>query len=380
MAGISILTPKGFRAAGVSAGIKTKRGALDVGALVCERPATAAALFTTNKVVGAPVTVSREAIRGGKLRALIVNSGNSNACTGRRGLQDARRMTRLCANALGISAGEVLVASTGIIGVPMPMKKIAEGIQAACSKVSASAKAADDFAASILTTDLRKKVAGRQFLLGKKKITIAGVAKGSGMIAPNMATMLAFLTTDADITAKALQGARKTAADESFNALTVDGHTSTSDTVAIMASGLAENTRMKPGSAGAKKFAKALGEVCRDLAYQIVADAEGGTKVIEVRVSGAASPEDAKKAARAIADSPLVKCAFNGEDPNWGRIVSAAGYSGAALDPARVDLEVNGHLLYRHGSPATFDAETVSESIRAERETSIVLRVGDGPA
>ena len=377
MAGISILTPKGFCAAGVSAGLKTKRGTLDVGVLACRVPATAAAVFTTNNVVGAPVTLGRETVRNGRLRAILVNSGNSNSCTGKRGMRDAKRMAQLCADALGIAADEVLVASTGIIGVPLPMKKIEAGIASACAKVSPSARAADDFARSIMTTDTRKKVAGRRFGAGKNTVTIAGVAKGSGMIAPKMATMLAFLATDADITPGALRGALRCAADESFNALTVDGHTSTSDTAAIMASGLSGASRIKPGSAAAAKFAKALAEVCKELAYQIVDDAEGGTKVIDILVSGAASRHDARLAARAIADSPLVKCAFNGEDPNWGRIVSAAGYSGARMKAERVQLSIGGVKLFSKGMPVKADAAKLKRAMR-RHDICVHLSLGTG--
>jgi len=379
MSAISLLTPKGFRAAGVRSGIKIKRGALDVGVLLCERPATAAAVFTTNKVAAAPVILGRKIICRGRLRAVVVNSGNANACTGKRGLRDAKRMAELCARSLGISADEVLVASTGIIGRPLPMKKIKSGIEAACEKASASAKSALDFSRAIMTTDTRKKAAGRRFAIGKKMVTIAGVAKGAGMIAPNMATMLAFLTTDADITKKALQEALRTAVENSFNAITIDGHTSTNDTAAIMASGMAGNSRITSGTGSAAKFTKMLTAVCSDLAYRIVADAEGGTKVVEVLVSGAASRADARSIARAIADSPLVKCAFYGKDPNWGRIVSAAGYCGARMNPLRTQLTIGGITVFKNGVPARADAKKLS-NVMAKHDIAVHLKLGLGKA
>ena len=372
---LHLLSPKGFRAGGVHAGIKRKRP--DIGLLVCDRPAAAAAVFTTNKVFAAPIKVGREHIAGGRLRAVVVNSGNANACTGKQGERDARRMCDLAAAAIGCDAVQVLPSSTGIIGHLLPMDKIEQGIARVAADLGDSADHAQQFAGAILTTDLVRKTAATQVKIGRERVTIAGVCKGSGMIGPRMAlpgkegalhaTMLAYLTTDAQITPAALRKLLAPAADRSFNAVTVDDHTSTNDTAAILASGLGAKIA---SAADQKKFLAALEEVCQSLAYQIAKDGEGATKVVKIVVRKAADEQAAHAIARAIANSPLVKCAMHGNDANWGRIVSAAGLAGVAFDPDKATLTIQGTKVFHRGRPVPFDAAKVSKSLATEEVTA----------
>ncbi len=377
MAELHLLSPKGFKAGAVHAGIKSKKTP-DVGLLVCDRLATAAAVFTTNKVFAAPVKIGRENIAGGKLRAVVVNAGNANACTGRQGEKDARSMCTLAAAAIGCDAGDVLPSSTGIIGHLLPMDKVKAGISGAFTNLGDSEAHAHQFAAAILTTDLKRKSAAVRIKVGREFVTLAGVCKGSGMIGPRMgpphATMLAYLTTDARLPARVLQKHLNAASDASFNAVTVDDHTSTNDTAAILASGMGPAIDSPRALA---TFAAALDDVCQSLAYQIAADGEGATKVVKIVVTGAYSLSDARAIARAIANSPLVKCAMHGNDPNWGRIVSAAGLCGAAFDPDRAVLKLQGITVFRHGTPMKFDAAKASKSLAAA-EVIVDLTCGLG--
>lgn len=377
MPDLHLLSPCGFRASAVYAGIKTKQTP-DVGLLVCDRPATAAAVFTTNKVFAAPVKVGREHIAGGKLRGIVVNAGNANACTGKQGEKDARTMCTLTAKAIGCEADEILPSSTGIIGHLLPMAKVTDGIARASASLGSSAEHAIQFAEGICTTDTRRKMAATQFKVGRETVTIAGVCKGAGMIGPRMgppqATMLAYLTTDARLPARQLQKLMTASCDASFNAVTIDDHTSTNDTAVLLASGLGaaiDSTRALTA------FAAHLDEVCQNLAYQIAADGEGATKVVKVVVRGAASLADARLMARAIANSPLVKCAMHGNDPNWGRIVSAAGMCGARFDPDRATLTLQGVKVFRNGTPLKFNAPAVSKSL-AKPEVLVDLACGQG--
>jgi glutamate N-acetyltransferase/amino-acid N-acetyltransferase len=360
-----LLSPRGFKAGAVHAGLKSN-SMPDVGLLVCDRPAASAAVFTTNKVFAAPIKIGRKHIASGKLRAVVVNSGNANACTGGRGERDAVEMCSRAAERIGCAAPEVLPSSTGIIGQLLPMNKIRRGIAGAAADLGNSASHARRFAQAILTTDTRQKSAAARFHAGSEWITIAGVCKGSGMIGPRLslhATMLAYLTTDAAIAPPMLRKLLAIAAETSFNAVTVDDHTSTNDTAAILASGLSA----KINSAKlARSFTDALAEVCQSLAYQIAADGEGATKVVRIEVRQAKSDADAKLIARAIANSPLVKCAMNGNDPNWGRIVSAAGLCGAAFDPERAALILQGVTVFKSGRPMPFNAGRVSRSLAAK--------------
>lgn len=388
MAELHLLSPRGFRAAAVSAGIRGRRS-VDVGLLVCDAVATAAAAFTTNKVVAAPVKVGREHAAGGRLRAIVVNAGNANACTGLHGELDARHMCVTAADAVDCDPRQVLPASTGIIGHMLPMKKLERGIRSAARKLGRTPRHAMQFADCILTTDTRRKTAGAEVRLGRGIVRIAGVAKGAGMIGPRMsansnelatlgirhATMLAFLTTDARVSPQVLRDLLARASDISFNSVTIDDHLSTNDTAAILASG-ASGVGLASQS-DVRSFASALNDVCRSLAYQIAADGEGATKVISIIVSHAPDEPAARTIARAIANSPLVKCAMHGSDPNWGRIVSAAGYAGAPFDPDRATLALQGKIVFRHGQPIDFDPDQLRRLLK-RREVNVHLACGAG--
>jgi glutamate N-acetyltransferase / amino-acid N-acetyltransferase len=385
---LHLLSPKGFRASAVYAGIRSRK-APDVALLVCDALAPAAAVFTTNKVIAAPVKVGREHVAGGKLRAVVVNAGNANACTGLHGELDARHMCATAAEAVQCEPRHVLPCSTGIIGHMLPMARLVKGIRAAARGLGSTPRHAHLFADAILTTDLKRKTAATQLKLGRGVVRIAGVAKGSGMIGPRMnvnsdalealgirhATMLAFLTTDAKVSSQTLRDLLAKACDASFNAVTVDDHTSTNDTATLIASG-------GSGVAVASKsdlrtFASALDDVCRSLAYQVAADGEGATKVITVTVSHAPDEAAARTIARAIANSPLVKCAMHGNDPNWGRIVSAAGYAGVPFAPDRATLALQGKIVFRHGQPIPFDPRQISRLLKSP-EILIQLSCGNG--
>lgn len=386
MANLHLLSPLGFRAAGVKAGIKVS-GKPDVGLLLCDTLASAAAVFTTNKVVSPSVTVGREHIAGGKLRGVVVNSGNANACTGRQGLRDSRQMCRRAAAAIGCDDAHILPSSTGIIGHLLPMDKVDAGITAAATALGGSEEHALAFMDAILTTDTKRKSAAVELKIGRGVVRIAGVCKGSGMIGPRLAlqavqapqpahaTMLAYLTTDASVPAPALRRMLQQSADRSFNAVTVDDHASTNDTACLLASGHAGVKLDTP--AAIKKFAAALDEVSQSLAYQIAADGEGATKVVKIVVTGATSTAAAQAIARTIANSPLVKCAMHGNDPNWGRIVSAAGFAGVPFDADRSMLKLQGTLVFKSGQPVPFDAPVVSASLKAP-EVAVELNCRQG--
>ena len=392
MAELHLLSPAGFRAAGVYAGIKTKQNP-DVGLLICERSATAAAVFTTNKVFAAPVKVGRDHVKSGKLRGVVVNAGNANACTGKQGERDALRMCEVAASIAKCKKNEILPSSTGIIGHLLPMRKLERGIVEAGQYLGTSQAHARLFAAAILTTDIQRKEAATSFKVGRQTVTLAGVCKGSGMIGPRMslagasskgnkplhATMLAYLTTDAAIAPPLLRKLLEGASDRSFNAVTVDDHTSTNDTACILASGASGAKVSSPKDA--KTFAAALEEVCRSLAYQIAADGEGATKVVAITVRRAKNTAAATAMARAIANSPLVKCAMHGNDPNWGRIVSAAGLAGVPFDPEKCVLTLQKTVVFRAGRPIEFDANAVSETLDApEVIVDLDCRAGTGEA
>jgi len=382
MAALHLLSPAGFRASGVHAGIKTTQ-APDIGLLICDTPATAAAAFTTNQVVAAPVVVGKKHIAHGSLRGVVVNSGNANACTGKQGEKDAYRMCQLAGTIARCAPIQILPSSTGIIGHPMPMAKIERGIVEAGQYLGNGLEHANLFADAIMTTDLKRKTAAVHFSVGTQRIVIAGVCKGSGMIGPRLAvphaTMLAFLTTDAQIAAPLLRKLLNAAAIKSFNAVTVDDHASTNDTACILASG-ASGARIASARL-AKAFAAALDEVCQSLAHQIAADGEGATKVVAITVQKARSEQEAQLMARAIANSPLVKCAMNGNDPNWGRILSAAGMTAAKFDPARAALKLQGTVVFSRGRPVPFEPAAVSASLRGpEVQVELTCNLGGGSA
>jgi len=361
----------------VYAGIKTPGpDKLDLAILASDRPAAVAGIFTTNAFCAAPVVVSREIVASGRARAVIANAGNANACTGEQGLADAREMATLAAGKIDGEASEVIVASTGLIGVLLPMDQIRAGV----SDVEFAADGGSQFARAIITTDTHPKSAGAELEIGGKTVRIGGSAKGAGMIHPNMATLLAFVTTDAAVDPEYLQVALRRAGGDSFNMITVDGDTSTNDTLVVLANGAAGNSVISGGEDG-ERFTAALTYVCGELAKAIVSDGEGATRLIRVDVRGAASDEDARAAARSVVRSPLVKSAVYGSDPNWGRVLCAIGYSGAEVDPMAVDLYVGGVQLVKAGAPVPGSREE-AEPVMKEKEVNFVadLHVGGSAA
>jgi len=376
----SITVPKGFRAAGGTCGIKAS-GKPDLAMLVSDAPARLAAVFTRNAVVGAPIIVGRENIKGGRGRAFICNSGCSNVATGRQGIEDALNMCLTVGQAIGCDPREVLPMSTGVIGHRLPIDKILKGIDDLAGRLERGPDADADAARAIMTTDLVPKAAVQKVRLPGATVHIAGICKGSGMIAPNMATMLGLLTTDAHISAPLLRRALRDAvnADASFNRITVDTDTSTSDTVAILANAQAGNRPIREAGKDYQAFTEALAELCRDLAYKVIADGEGVNHVIRVRVVGAASGKDAQRAARAVADSPLVKTAVHGHDPNWGRIAAATGRSGAKVDPLKMTIQIGRITVFKAGEPATFNEQTVSKRMnKPQVAIDVDLGLGEG--
>jgi glutamate N-acetyltransferase/amino-acid N-acetyltransferase len=384
MANNTITAPKGFLAVGVQCGIK-KSGKSDLALLVCPTGANAAAVFTTNKVVSAAVQVCKKHTRSSRIYAVVVNSGNANTCTGRKGIENAITMCSQTAHSLAeirdmrYEPRNILVASTGIIGKQLPIKKITTGITKAAAKLSASSRAGLDFARAIMTTDTRPKQAVRRLEISGTNVTIAGAVKGAGMIAPNMATTLCFITTDAAIGKSLLSKALKRAIGNSLNRLTVDGHQSTNDTAIILASGLAANRPIVSQCPRYKRFANALAEVCDDLARQMALDAEGATRMFKVVVKGAATRADAARAARAIANYPLVKCAVNGGDPNWGRIICAVGSASVKLNSDKLSCMLGPITVFKNGTPRKFDAKKASKVV-SQTEHTITVDLGAGKA
>lgn len=363
-----VTAPAGFKAAGVHADIKGKGGTKkDVAIIYSEVPCAAAGVYTTNLVKAAPVTLSQERTETGSLQAVVVNSGNANACTGEQGMRDAIAMAAQTAQALGLAPAAVGVASTGVIGVELPMERVAAGIAAAAAALSADGGA--DAAQAIMTTDTFSKEYAVRFELGGAMVTIGAMAKGSGMIHPNMATMLGFVTTDADVEPAALRTALQEATAKSYNMITVDGDTSTNDMVIALANGRAQGPKVMLGSRSYEQFAAALELVLTHLAKEIARDGEGATKLIEVRVKGAPTLADARKAARSVCGSSLVKSAVFGEDANWGRVLAALGYSGAEFDPAKVDLWLGDLQMMVAGTPVAFDEEAAAQVLKAKAVT-----------
>lgn len=378
---LGITTPAGFAAAGGTCGIKPS-GAPDLTLIVADRVCTAAGVFTTNRLPGAPVIVSREHVGRGRARAIVCNSGVSNVGTGARGLRDARAMCDAVARAVGCERHEVLVCSTGIIGHRLPMDRILPGIAALAGQLQRGPDVDAAAARCIMTTDLVPKSAGRSLRLSGRTVTIAGIAKGSGMIAPNMATMLAFITTDAAIAPATLRKAVKAAAGETFNRISVDHDTSTSDSLLVLASGAAGNARLGRSGRDYDAFAAALTDVCGDLAYQIVKDGEGATRVFRVVVRGARHVADADRVGRTIVGSPLVKTAVHGGDPNWGRLIMAVGRSGAACSFETLILTIGGVAVYRRGAPVALDDARLKQLQAAMRadEVRFTVDLGQGKA
>jgi len=361
---------KGFKFSAVEAAVK-KPGRLDLALICSEIPAQVAAVFTTNAVKAAPVLLDEERVKRGMTRGLVVNSGNANACTGAPGMADAVETTALVAAGLGIGPEELLVSSTGVIGVPLPMERIRSAVPALVETLGKSTLA--DIAAAIMTTDTFPKLQSRTGMAGGVPYTVAGVAKGAGMIMPNMATMLAFIVTDAAVEPALLQQLFRDAVDCSFNSITIDGDTSTNDTALLMANGAAGNPVITAGTADADAFAAILNDVLLELAKQIVRDGEGATKFVAITVKGAASYADAKKAAMAVANSSLVKTAFFGQDANWGRIFAAVGYSGAKVKQLRAELFFDDVQMVQGGLFTGGDAEARGTEVLKKKEFTVTV-------
>jgi len=374
ISGNNIVSPIGFKAIGIHCGIKHKKN--DLALLVSEVPANVAGVFTTNAIQAAPLIVTKEAIQQtGKMQAIIVNSGNANACTGQQGLKDARLMQLKAAEKLGIAPNLIGVASTGVIGEIMKMEPIVKGIQKL--EPSSTLEGSILFSQAILTTDTVTKNTAYSTVIDGKKIIIAGTAKGSGMIDPNMATMLGFITTDASIESIHLQAALKTITDLTFNSITVDGDTSTNDMVLVMANGMAGNDSLTPAHPDWEQFIEALHAVSKDLAKMIAKDGEGATKLIEVEVSGAISDVEARKIAKTVVGSPLVKTAIFGCDANWGRIIAAVGYSGATLDPNAIKIKIGTTIVVENGEPVPFSEAQLLVYLK-QPEVKIVVDLHQG--
>ncbi|RIX47324.1 bifunctional ornithine acetyltransferase/N-acetylglutamate synthase [Paenibacillus nanensis] len=377
----SITSPQGFRAGGLHCGLK-KTTRHDLGAIVCEVPAAAAGVYTTNVFQAAPIKVTKESIgAGGLLRAVLVNSGNANACTGEQGEADAYEMRARFAEAIGVTAEQVAVASTGVIGENLKMDKVRSGIDSLPAQLTGSIEGADGFSQAILTTDLVQKTICVELEIDGKKVTVAGAAKGSGMIHPNMATMLGFVTTDAKIGSEALHTLLRQATDLTFNMITVDGDTSTNDMLVAMASGLAGNDELTPHHKGWDAFAAALRYVCEVLAKAIARDGEGATKLVEVQVRGAVSDEAAAAIAKTVIGSSLVKSAVFGADANWGRIIAAVGRAGQPVNPATVDIRIGDIVTLEQSRPVAFDEELALEYLKGDTVViGVDLHMGEGAA
>jgi glutamate N-acetyltransferase/amino-acid N-acetyltransferase len=369
--------PRGFRMAGVRAGIKRDATREDVSLVASDLPATAAAVYTTTLVYAAPVAYDRGLTPGRGFRGVVINSGNANACTGERGLADARAMAAAAGRALAAAGEEVLVLSTGIIGEFLPLEKVSAGIAAAAAALGSDDTAAVSAARGMMTTDTRPKLTGDSFSADGTGYTVFGMAKGAAMIGPKLATMLGVVLVDAALEPADAQRLLAEAVEETFNCVSIDGHMSTNDTVLLLANGAAGGGTLHGD--GLAACGRAIRAVCEALAREMADDGEGATHVMRIEVEGCQSRDDARRIARTIADSPLVKTAIHGADPNWGRIVSAAGYAGVPFDPAALVLRLNGTLLFRDAAPVPFDAEQVSASIRDARETRIEVSVGQGP-
>lgn len=372
----SVALPKGFLAGTAACGLK-KRGGEDLAIIFSERPAVAAAVFTQNLVAAAPVLLSQEHLRHRTHRAVVVNSGGANACTGEGGLNDARQTAALVAEYFNCDDREVLIASTGVIGQRLDMTKVESGVRAATAELSR--ERGWKVAEAIMTTDTRPKRAVRRLKLDGKQVTIAGVAKGAGMIHPNMATLLSFVTTDAAITKATLQASLKLAVSQTFNRISVDGDTSTNDTLMVLANGAAGNSPISKASGeDFETFTRTLTDVCRDLAKEVARDGEGATKLVTIQVRRAPSLRDAEKIAVTVATSPLVKTALAGADANWGRILAAAGRSGAKFDVSKVEIKLGKLVVARNGRGLDFDEALALEILKRDEVTvTIDLHQGD---
>ncbi len=372
-----VTAPAGFRASAAAAGIKYP-DRNDVALLVSDTPATAAGLFTTNRVKAAPVLLCQTRLKRGRAQAILINSGNANACTGPQGLLDSKATTRAAAAALNLPVESVLVGSTGTIGVPLPVDKLIKAIPAAVAALSRTG--GDAAARAIMTTDTVDKQTAVRFQVDGRTVTLGGMCKGAGMIEPNMATMLCFLTTDAAISPAALRSALRESVEHSFNRISIDGDMSTNDTVILLANGAAGNRPLNPAHPAWPLFREALNRITLDLARRVVCDGEGATKCVTVTVDGARTPDDARRAARAICNSLLVKTSWFGGDPNWGRVICAAGYSGARLDPDKVDIAYDGKRAVKNGRRAPGFSLSTLEKILARKTFTLTVSLHLGQA
>jgi glutamate N-acetyltransferase / amino-acid N-acetyltransferase len=373
---------RGYRFAGIHCGIRPDPERSDLALIVSDGPAAAAGVFTQNRVRAAPVRVCQERLPTASARGVVVCSGNANACTGQQGLADARCMTEVAAASVGCKPEQFLVCSTGVIGRLLPMPKVEPGIRAAAGQLDSSPAAFERVARAILTTDTRAKVATRTLTVNGEEVWLTGVAKGAAMIGPNLATMLAFVFTDTAVGPADLAVLATRAADQSFNCVSVEGHTSTNDSLLLFANGRCPNNSAALSGPDLERFGAAVTTVCTELARSIAADAEGATSLVTVEVEGLRDDLEARRVAKAIADSALVKTAIYGADPNWGRIVSAAGYAGVAFEEEDLSLWLGDVLLYHAGVPQPFDAATASAYMKRGREVLLRLRftLGSGRA
>lgn len=374
---VGITAPLGFQAAGIHCGIK-KPDLLDLALCVSDVSGPIAGVFTKNRVVAAPVLLDRRHLRSRRGRAIIVNSGNANACTGKQGLVAAKTMATAVAQHLSIPVHQVFVGSTGVIGRVLPIDRITAAVPTLIARLSIPG--GDHAAQAILTTDLRPKTVALQGRIGGRVVTVGGMAKGSGMIHPNMATMLAYLTTDAAIAPAALQQALRAAVDQSFNCITVDGDTSTNDTVLCLANGLAKNRSIQQGTKSYCDFERLLTDAAQELALMICRDGEGVTKIVKVLVQGATTAAAAKRVADTIATSNLVKTALFGEDANWGRVMAAIGRSGVAIDPDKVTVRFGDIIMVQRGVGMGLEAEQKIAQVFKQKEFTVTVELGQGHA
>ena len=366
----------GFRFGAASCGIK-KSGLADLALAMADRPATVGAAFTRNSFRAAPVDMASERVRRGRLQAIVVNSGNANACTGRRGLADARRSCAIAARSLGIDEKLVAPASTGIIGVPLPMGAVSAGVDVAATSLDADGLGR--FARAIMTSDAYPKIAHTKLSLGRRRVTVAAVAKGAGMICPDMATLLVFFFTDAVLGVREARSLARRICDRSLNALSVDGDTSTNDSLFLLASGDAGNSAPAPASSALRSLEKAVDDLGWQIARLVAADGEGSTKLVTIEVSGAPSVEAARRVARTVGNSSLVKTAFFGSDPNWGRIACAVGYSGVPVEPERVSIRIGDAFVFRRGEGVGAGREKARIAMKRP-EFAVRIDLGRGAA
>lgn len=392
MSSIHTPLPRGFQWAATKAGIKAS-GRTDLAIAVADQPCTAAVLYTTNQVVAAPLIVGREhvAATGGQIRAVVVNAGNANCATGPNGITAARETCAAMANLIGCNTEEILPSSTGIIGVPLPVEKLIAALPNALTRLSSGSTAAEDFATAIMTTDTRMKCAQAEFIIAGDTVRLFGCCKGAGMIGPQLgmplrtpsgpphATLLVYLFTDLAIDATALQTLLSPAVEQSFNSISVDGDTSTNDTVLLLSSGASGKSWNQASTSEQQQFEAALHRLCHTLAHSIIDDGEGVTHVVNLRISGAPDDSSAKQIAKSIAHSPLCKTAWSSADPNWGRVLAAAGYAGVPFDPANVSIRIGEYLVFEHGTRSPTMNEAAVHQRMLDREYDIAIDLGTGP-